>query len=127
MQKKKFLPNLLLFAVVSIASAEGFPFWLPEAKPERPLSRAMERLYEAYPSPRPEHNELFSQFKYTDLKGFDYHGHDGTVSRRDPSKVIFVNGKYYVWYTYRNTATPPQGAEKCSDVIPSADWDLSEI
>ena len=34
---------------------------------------------------------------------------------------------YYVWYTYRNTPTPPKGAERCTDIIPSSDWDLSEI
>lgn len=105
----------------------AFPFHLPDTKPNRPLSEAMERNYDAYAAPRPENNELFSQFKYTELKGFDYNDHDGTISRRDPSKTIKVNGKYYVWYTYRNTPTPPQGAKKCNDTIPSADWDLSEI
>ena len=53
--------------------------------------------------------ELYTQFKYTELKGFDYHGGDGTVTRRDPSKVIYENGKYYVWYTYRNTPVKPIG------------------
>lgn len=78
-------------------------------------------------APRPEDNELYSQFKYTELKGFDYNNHDGTISRRDPSKVIFENGKYYVWYTYRHTATSPKGPKLCNDTIPSADWDLAEI
>ena len=32
-----------------------------------------------------------------------------------------------MWYTHRQTPTPPQGAEKCTDEIPSSDWDLSEI
>ena len=41
--------------------------------------------------------------------------------------MIFYNGKYYVYYTYRNTPTPPQGADKSTDVIPSSDWDLAEI
>ena len=91
------------------------------------MSRAMERFYSDYPAPRPEDNELFSQFKYTELKGFDYHGHDGTITRRDPSKILFANGKYYVWYTHRETSLPPQGAEKCNDTIPSSDWDLAEI
>ncbi len=105
----------------------GFPFELPKTKPNRKLSAAMQRNYDGYPAPRPEENELYSQFKYTELKGFDYHNHDGTVSRRDPSKVIFANGKYYVWYTHRNTPTPPMGALKCNDTIPSSDWDLCEI
>ena len=105
----------------------GFPFRLPEEKPNREMSAAMERIYTDYSAPRPENNELFSQFKYTELEGFDYHGHDGTISRRDPSKTLFHNGKYYVWYTYRNTPTPPQGAAKSNDTIPSSDWDLAEI
>ncbi|MEX0289209.1 MAG: glycoside hydrolase family 117 protein, partial [Flavobacteriaceae bacterium] len=105
----------------------GFPFILPKEKPERPMSAAMERIYTDYLAARPEENELFSQFKYTELKGFDYNDHDGTISRRDPSKILYHNGKYYVWYTYRNTPIPPQGAAKSNDTIPSSDWDLSEI
>lgn len=100
---------------------------LPKEKPTIPLSRAMERNYDNYLAPRPEDNELYTQFKYTELKGFDYNNHDGTISRRDPSKVIFENGKYYVWYTHRETPTPPQGAEKSNDTIPSSDWDLADI
>lgn len=105
----------------------GFPFKLPKEKPTGELSRAMHRNYDAYPAPRPEDNELFSSFKYTELQGFDYNQHDGTISRRDPSKVIFENGRYYVWYTKRHTPTPPQGAEKSNDTIPSSDWDLADI
>lgn len=106
---------------------DGFPFILPKEKPNRELSRAMERNYDAYPAPRPEDNELYTQFKFTQLEGFDYNGHDGTISRRDPSKVIFANGKYYVWYTHRHTPTKPMGAKNCNDTIPSSDWDLSDI
>ncbi|WP_119844446.1 glycoside hydrolase [Reichenbachiella sp. MSK19-1] len=111
----------------AVATQKGFPFWLPKEKPKRTLSAAMERNYDNYMAPRPEDNELYSQFKYTELKGFDYHGGDGTISRRDPSKVIYENGKYYVWYTYRHTSTSPKGAEKSNDTIPSTDWDLAEI
>ncbi len=118
---------LLLGISVSGQNSSGFPYLLPREKPSRPLSAAMERNYNAYLAPRPESNELFSQFKFTRLTGFDYHGGDGTISRRDPSKVIFANGKYYVWYTKRNTATPPQGPAMCNDTIPSSDWDLSDI
>ncbi|WP_298472862.1 glycoside hydrolase [uncultured Maribacter sp.] len=105
----------------------GFPFVLPKEKPQRKMSAAMERIYTDYASPEPQYNELFSQFKYTELKGFDYNNEDGTISRRDPSKTLLYNGKYYVWYTYRNTPAPPQGAAKSTDEIPSADWDLAEI
>ncbi|MEO1010067.1 MAG: glycoside hydrolase [Bacteroidota bacterium] len=104
-----------------------FPFVLPKEKPGMSISRALQRNYDAYLAPRPSENELYSQFKYTELRGFDYNGHDGTISRRDPSKVIFVDGKYYVWYTYRDTSVPPKGAKKSNDTIPSSDWDLAEI
>lgn len=105
----------------------GFPWDIPQTKPDRPLSAAMARLYDNYLTPRPEDNELFSSFKYTPLQGFDYHDGDGTISRRDPSKIIKENGKYYVWYTRRDTPVPPQGAKNSNDTIPSTDWDLSEI
>ncbi|WP_111709303.1 glycoside hydrolase family 117 protein [Lutibacter citreus] len=104
-----------------------FPYEFPNEKPNIKTSAAMERNYTQYMAPRPQDNELYSQFKYTELKGLDYNNHDGTITRRDPSKVIFENGKYYVWYTHRETPTPPQGAEKCTDVIPSSDWDLCDI
>jgi len=124
------LAGLLLacLTLVSSCSSPGpFPFGLPETKPDRPLSAAMERLYEQYPAPMPETNELYSKFRYTRLTGLDYHGHDGTVTRRDPSKVIRANGKYYVWYTRRHTPGPPRGPGKGTDTAPSTDWDLSEI
>ncbi len=105
----------------------AFPFVLPKEKPSRPLSAAMERNYSAYMAPRPEHNELYSKFKYTRLQGFDYNGGDGTISRRDPSKIIYENGQYYVWYTKRHTSMPPQGADRCSETIASSDWDLADI
>ena len=108
----------------------GFPYLIPSEKPDRPLSAAMARNYDQYDAIRPEQNELYTQFKYTKLKGFDYHGGDGTVTRRDPSKVIFANGKYYVWYTHRDTGFKSVGmsrAAEATDKIPSADWDLSDI
>ena len=124
--------GLILVVVLLLGSCRtpdetGFPQILPKEKPNRRMSAALERNYTAYMAPRPEDNELYSQFKYTELKGLDYNDHDGTITRRDPSKVIFANGKYYVWYTYRQTPTPPQGPDKCTDTIPARDWDLSEI
>lgn len=109
---------------------EEFPFLIPAEKPDRPLSEAVARNYDAYEAIRPEQNELYTQFKYTKLKGFDYNGGDGTITRRDPSKVIFENGKYYVWYTHRHTPVKPVGmsrAKEANDTIPSSDWDLSDI
>jgi hypothetical protein len=110
------------------AAVPAFPYGeLPAEKPAFPLSAAMARLYDDHGARSPEANELFSNFKYTPLAGLDYHGDDGTVSRRDPSKVIRVNGRYHVWYTLRRTATPPRGAAGASETSPSSDWDLSDI
>ncbi|BCX46219.1 glycosyhydrolase [Haloferula helveola] len=106
-----------------------FPHKMPESKPDIELSSAMERMFD-YPAPRAQDNELFSQFKFTRLKGFDYRDGDGTVSRRDPSRPIRANGRYYVWYTKRDSPRPPLGvkrAAEATDTIPSTDWDLSEI
>ncbi|MBK1875947.1 glycoside hydrolase family 117 protein [Pelagicoccus mobilis] len=110
-----------------VVKLSDFPWDIPQSKPDRPLSGSMERLYENYATPRPEDNELFTSFKYTKLKGFDYRDADGTLTRRDPSKIIFENGKYYVWYTKRDTVCPPRGAANCTDEIPSTDWDLAEV
>ncbi|GAA4937992.1 hypothetical protein GCM10023314_08240 [Algibacter agarivorans] len=106
---------------------EGFPLFIKNLDPNRKLSSAMQRSFKHYQAPRLLDNELYSNFRYTELEGFDYNNGDGTITRRDPSKVIFENGKYYVWYTYRNTPTKPLGYENCNDTIPSADWDLSDI
>tara|TARA_R110000851_G_scaffold118411_5_gene245834 strand:+ start:5211 stop:6512 length:1302 start_codon:yes stop_codon:yes gene_type:complete len=106
-----------------------FPHKMPEEKPDFPLSASAERMFD-YPTPRVQDNELYSLFKYTKLEGFDYNGGDGTITRRDPSRPIFVDGKYYVWYTKRHTKTPPIGwdrAKEATDEIPSTDWDLAEI
>lgn len=117
----------MVISIHAFGESTPFPQVLPNEKPDMALSAASERNYTAYATPRPENNELFSQFKYTEMKGLDYNNHDGTITRRDPSKVILANGKYYVWYTHRETPTRPQGPEKCSDTIPARDWDLAEI
>lgn len=94
------------------------------------MSEAFDRLYREYLTPRPEDNELFTSFKFTRLEGFDYNGGDGTISRRDPSKILKAGDLYYVWYTKRDTAAKPVGAKRAAeatDTIPSTDWDLCEI
>lgn len=107
---------------------DGFPYGnIPREKPNTPLSAALNRVYDGtYTGLENRTNELFSRFKYTPLKGFDYGDHDGKVSRRDATKVIKINGKYYVWYTHRDTPTPPD-ANNGTETVPSRDWDLAEI
>ena len=87
----------------------------------------MHRTFDEHSTRHIDDNELYTQFKYTKLEGFDYNGGDGTISRRDPTKVLFENGKYHVWYTKRQTPTKPRGPQKCTDTIPSTDWDLSDL
>lgn len=138
-QLKKYLILVLLITVACQQSEKTekhvtedvqFPFLLPQEKPNQPLSAAVKRNYDNYMAVRPEQNELYTQFKYTKLKGFEYNDGDGTLTRRDPSKVIYENGKYYVWYTYRHTPVESVGmhrAAEANDTIPSADWDLADI
>ncbi len=103
---------------------DGFPAVMPLEKPDRPLSAAMERLYDKWNPHADRGNELFSNFKYSRLEGFE---RGPNISRRDPSKVLKIDGLYYVWYTKRHTITPPQGPEKATHEIPSYDWDMAEI
>ncbi len=104
-----------------------FPFMAPKEKPNIELSAATIRMYDNYGGVRPEDNELYTNFKYTKIEGLDYNGGDGTVSRRDPSRVIKANGKYYIYYTCRKTKTRAMGIAKATDEIPSTDWDLAEV
>ena len=135
---KKLIIILISSLLVACTSQKGkkesdqtpFPYTVTQETANREMSAAMKRSFKNYDAIHPRNNELYSQFKYTELKGLDYHDHDGTISRRDPSKVIFENGKYYVWYTYRNTVVPPLGAKRAAEStesIPSTDWDLCEI
>jgi len=104
---------------------QPFPAKIPLTKPaDRKLSAAVERMYDEWNPHEDPANELYSNFKYSRLEGFRY---EGNVSRRDPSKVLKIDGTYYVWYTHRQTEAPPAGPEKATGTIPSFDWDLSEI
>lgn len=137
LKKASFLCIMVCIAIscskkgTSVLSEKStvFPHKMPTEKPNFPMSSAMKRMFD-YPAPRVQDNELFSQFKYTRLQGFDYNNGDGTVSRRDPSRPILEDGVYYIWYTKRHTKTPPIGANRAkeaTDEIPSTDWDLCDI
>lgn len=124
--------GLILFVVLMTSSFCGcaevskpFPAKIPMEKPtDIKLSSAMERLYDEWNPHEDRGNELYSNFKYSRLEGFTY---DERNSRRDPTKVLKINGTYYVWYTYRHTEAAPAGAKNATDTIPSTDWDLAEI
>lgn len=103
----------------------AFPAIIPIEKPhDRPLSAAMHRLYDKWHPHEDRANELYSNFKFTPLPNL---GRTVGVSRRDPSKVIRVDGKYYVYYTSRKTASEPVGVAAATDDLPAYDWDLADI
>ncbi|WP_282036422.1 family 43 glycosylhydrolase [Saccharicrinis aurantiacus] len=117
---------------------EAFPYQVTEYSKDYELSSALDRSFNQYPSHVNAENELYTQFKYTKLTGFDYNDGDATITRRDPSKVLFENGKYYVWYTKRETPIAPVGRFSqdysvmetdgtWNDTIPTTDWDLAEV
>ena len=102
-----------------------FPAVMPMEKPaDRPFSASWARMWDRWGPHEDRGNELFSNFKYTPLKGFS---REPNVSRRDPTKVVKVNGKYYVWYTCRRSQTPPAGLKTATETIPGTDWDLADI
>lgn len=103
----------------------ALPAIIPLEKPkDRPLSAATNRLYDKWGPHEDRANELYSNFKYTPLPNL---GNSKNASRRDPSKIIKVNGTYYVYYTCRKTESEPVGVENATDDIPAYDWDLADI
>ncbi len=85
--------------------AKPFPAEIPLEKPtDRPLSAAVARMYDVWNPYEDRGNELFSNFKHSRIEGLS---REANVSRRDPSKVLKIDGTYYVWYTCRRTVAPP--------------------
>ena len=91
--------------------------------PGGPLSAASRRVQAVYGAAKDQGSEFFSAFKYAPVTGI---GKQAGVSRRDPSKVIRVGERYYVWYTRRQSA-PPAGFAGAGEAVPVWDWDLGEV
>lgn len=108
----------------------SFPARLPREKPAgRPLSAATARFYELWDAKQDEDNLFYTTFHYSRVEGID-RGDRGSVSRRDPSKVLKIGDRYHVWYTRRMTNGPPLGAdrhEEADDETPAVDWDMADI
>jgi hypothetical protein len=68
-------------------------------------------------------NEFFTLFRYTPIEGL---GYEKGVGRRDPSNIIKVDDKYYVWYT-RITGEKQVGEKKADKKHRAFKWDLAEI
>ncbi len=95
----------------------------------RPLSAASARLYDKWGRYQDSTSEFYTTFKYSRISGI---GKERGVTRRDPSTVLRINGKYYVWYTRRQTINdrdhrnkPPHRVQSWD--TPVFDWDLAEI
>ena len=121
--------KLMICGLIAASSAGAadkvFPALIPTEKPtDQPISRAVERLYDQWNPLEDRDNELYSNFKYSRLKGLEL---SDEISRRDPTKVIKVDGVYHVWYTGRRTKEFPEGLKKATDTKPGTDWDLADI
>ncbi|TLX71841.1 glycosyl hydrolase [Labilibacter sediminis] len=91
---------------------------------QQELSASMQRYKTQWENKEPRENEFYSCFKYKPLKGLEY---EEGISRRDPSTVIKVADKYYVYYT-RSPKTPaPVGYKKATESLPANTWDLCDI
>ncbi len=107
------------------ALTRAFPAVIPLSKPmDRKLSSSMQRMWDKWNPHEDRGNELYSNFKFTPLEGLPG---GPNVSRRDPTKVVRVDGTYYVWYTCRRTDSPPVSIQAATDTIPGTDWDMADI
>ena len=114
---------IIVINLLFLNSYADFPAKIPMEKPTQKVSPAVERLYDEWNPHEDRENELYSNFKYSQINGFE---RSKTISRRDPSKIILIDGVYHVWYTCRKTAGVPAG-KNATENIPSFDWDLCDI
>lgn len=122
----KLLTILFILPLPFLVSAESeiFPAVIPLEKPDYPVSSSVARLYDQWNPYEDRGNELYSNFKYSPIEGLPA---SVTVSRRDPTKILKIDGLYHIWYTCRRTEKAPAGPQGATDTIPSFDWDLAEI
>lgn len=85
-------------------------------------SAAMKRYRTLWNETHDAENEFYTMFKYSAAEGL---GFEEGVTRRDPSTVIKVGDKYYVWYT--KSCGAPVGYDKATGESPATNWDLATI
>ena len=95
----------------------------PHPPPER-RSAATRRVYARYGVGKDQMSEYFSAFRYALVPGLEP---EPGVSRRDPSKIIHVDGLYHVWYTRRATENDGSGSAEADGRIPACDQELTQI
>ena len=88
------------------------------------VSASMERYIKHWNQTEPQLNEFFTSFSYYPLKGLEY---EEGISRRDPSTVIKIDDKYYIYYTRSQKTDPPVGYQKANKKLPATTWDMCSI
>ena len=81
------LMSLISGCAITHKETPIFPAVTPAIKPDYPLSPAIQRLYDPWNPYEDRSNELYTNFKYTPLKGLELRPE---ISRRDPSKILKI-------------------------------------
>ena len=68
----KLLVSVLIGVSADLFAQNPFPYVMPKEKPTFKMSCAMNRVYDNYGAATPQLNELYTNFKYSPLTGFDY-------------------------------------------------------
>ena len=86
---------------------------------DMPVSAAMQR----FDKPDKD-NPWFAKFKFSKITGL---GYERGVVRRDPSAILEIDGRYYIWYTRAAHSHPPVGFDRMTDDLPATPWDLADV
>ncbi|MBK3517496.1 glycoside hydrolase family 117 protein [Carboxylicivirga marina] len=120
----KYVPVLWLVVLMIISACNSNCQKEDEENGLEKLSASMKRYKTQWEDKEPRENEFYTCFKYKALKGLEY---EEGISRRDPSSVIKVDDKYYVYYTRSPKTEAPVGYKRATDKLPANTWDLCDI
>ena len=122
MNKVKILLIMLISTGLTITCTESFRHIYSSA--DNSLSASMQRYVSQWNTENPRDNEFYTSFRYFKVRGL---GYEEGISRRDPSSIIHVDGKYYVFYTRSSSKIRPVGYDKATITDPATTWDLCDI
>ncbi|MGL1885134.1 MAG: family 43 glycosylhydrolase [Reichenbachiella sp.] len=115
---------IIFLSVIAYSCTSLFGNKTSDAIEPDTLSASMKRYKTIWDNKEPRENEFYTSFKYFPVNGL---GYEEGVSRRDPSTVIYVDDKYYVYYTRSINSSPPVGYDKATESLPATTWDLCDI
>ena len=122
---KHLITHLLFFASFVVQASEAVVTGTATLERATAVeSAAMQRYRDTWGGKNPYDNEFYASFKYSPAQGL---GYEPGVSRRDPSRVIRVNGMYYVYYTRSLSSAEPVGYKNADASTPAVSWDYSAI